>query len=353
MNTQQKKLLAIAAVVLFHGTVITVMLAQHGCKSDGTKPDSTAEMPAPAPVALPAPTPVVADTGFTAPTRPQPESSMPPPAPTPLVQMGEPLLVPAPTPVVTATPSPTTESTSGLAVSYVVSKGENLASIARMNKITKEQLVAANSPKINLNTTLQPGMTLIIPNAKVAATAAAPAPVVTDSGNTYKVVSGDSLGKIATKNHTTVKALKELNGLTSDNIGAGKILKLPAANTATPTLAASATPATAAGEGTYTVKSGDSIDKIARTLHISSADLLTLNNLTAQTAGTIRPGRVLKLPTGTHVPTTPAVTSSTSAAPPPVTSHVTLLNSGPPPVTAPVTAFPASNTSAPPLTPVQ
>ena len=47
------------------------------------------------------------------------------------------------------------------------------------------------------------------------------------SGNVYRIKSGDSLEKIARANHTTVQAIKELNGLTQDRIVVGKVLKLP------------------------------------------------------------------------------------------------------------------------------
>ncbi|MBO4560864.1 MAG: transglycosylase SLT domain-containing protein [Bacteroidaceae bacterium] len=43
---------------------------------------------------------------------------------------------------------------------------------------------------------------------------------------TYKIKSGDTLGSIAIKYHTTVKNLKNWNNLTSDNIRAGKTLRI-------------------------------------------------------------------------------------------------------------------------------
>ncbi|PJD95121.1 MAG: hypothetical protein CK425_09330 [Parachlamydia sp.] len=43
----------------------------------------------------------------------------------------------------------------------------------------------------------------------------------------YEVKDGDSLGKIAQNYKTSVKALKELNGLTQDRIKKGQKLKLP------------------------------------------------------------------------------------------------------------------------------
>jgi LysM repeat protein len=46
-------------------------------------------------------------------------------------------------------------------------------------------------------------------------------------GKTYTVVSGDTLGGIATRYKTTVAKLKTLNKLTSDNIRVGQVLVLP------------------------------------------------------------------------------------------------------------------------------
>jgi hypothetical protein len=43
----------------------------------------------------------------------------------------------------------------------------------------------------------------------------------------YKVKSGDTLGHIANRHHTTVSAIKKLNRLKSDNISVGQVLKIP------------------------------------------------------------------------------------------------------------------------------
>lgn len=48
-----------------------------------------------------------------------------------------------------------------------------------------------------------------------------------DGKKRYRIKSGDSLGEIARANHTTIKALKELNHLNTDEIVAGKTLELP------------------------------------------------------------------------------------------------------------------------------
>ncbi len=47
-----------------------------------------------------------------------------------------------------------------------------------------------------------------------------------NSRSTYKVKKGDNLGKIASRNGTTVEQLKKLNGLTSSTIEEGKVLRV-------------------------------------------------------------------------------------------------------------------------------
>ncbi len=46
-------------------------------------------------------------------------------------------------------------------------------------------------------------------------------------GKVYKVQAGDSLGRIAANHNTSVAALREANGLNSDNIRIGQMLKVP------------------------------------------------------------------------------------------------------------------------------
>ena len=47
------------------------------------------------------------------------------------------------------------------------------------------------------------------------------------SSITYRIKAGDSLEKIARSHQTTIQAIKELNGLTSDRIVVGKVLLIP------------------------------------------------------------------------------------------------------------------------------
>jgi D-gamma-glutamyl-meso-diaminopimelic acid endopeptidase CwlS len=54
------------------------------------------------------------------------------------------------------------------------------------------------------------------------------APTAPATGTPYTIQAGDSLWGIARDNGTTVEAIKQLNGLTSDTIVAGKTLMIPA-----------------------------------------------------------------------------------------------------------------------------
>lgn len=51
--------------------------------------------------------------------------------------------------------------------------------------------------------------------------------VISTKSKTYKVKSGDTLGHIAMRHHTSVSAIKRLNHLKSNNIRVGQVLKIP------------------------------------------------------------------------------------------------------------------------------
>jgi len=342
MNSQNQKHLAIAAVVALHVGVITLMLAQHGCKSGAQKapaPVAASPTPAPAPVAA---APVVAtdsENGFTAPTAPARETVIAA-TPMPLAQLSEPLGSMSSTPAPAPAAAPMT-------VTWKVSKGDTLSSIAKKNGVTVDELIAANAPKVSRTSPLSLNQVLNVPTHAAAASA----PAAADSGTrTYKVVTGDTLSKVASKNGTTVKTLKELNGLTSDNIREGEILKLPAsAGGATPSVSAAAAPVADASGATYQVKSGDTLGKIATKVGVKTADLMAVNGFTDTTAKNIKPGQILKLPANAHAPDAAAATPA--ALTPSMVTPTTILSPSSTPVS--VTAVPVTATGTPPpVTPI-
>jgi len=89
----------------------------------------------------------------------------------------------------------------------------------------------------------------------------------------YTVKSGDSLWSIAQKFNTTVSEIKALNQLTSNNLSVGQQLKIPTISTTPPTNEQEYI--------TYTVKSGDTLYKIANQYNTTVQQILDLNNLSS------------------------------------------------------------------------
>ena len=102
---------------------------------------------------------------------------------------------------------------------------------------------------------------------------------------TYTVKAGDSLYKIASLYQTSVNAIIDLNNLTSNNLSIGQVLKIPSDKTTTPPTTSSIT---------YTVKSGDSLYKIANQFNTTVDAIKSLNNLTSNNLSI---GQSLKIPT--------------------------------------------------------
>lgn len=113
------------------------------------------------------------------------------------------------------------------------------------------------------------------------------------SQNTYTVQSGDTLYKIANRFGLTVDELKSLNNLTTNNLRVGQVLIIsePIQEETPP-----------AQSNTYTVKSGDTLYKIAREYNTTVGELISLNNLTTTSLSI---GQILKLPTYNEEPSQP------------------------------------------------
>ena len=95
----------------------------------------------------------------------------------------------------------------------------------------------------------------------------------------YTVRPGDSLWLIAQKYQTTVDAIKKMNGLTSDLLDVGQILKIPSSQ--------------AAPELEYTVRAGDSLWLIAQKYNTTVSAIKSLNGLSSDMLSI---GQVLKIP---------------------------------------------------------
>jgi LysM repeat protein len=225
---------------------------------------------------------------------------------------------PAPKPPASTNPAPAPAPVPASSTTYKVVSGDTLGGIAKKYGTTVAAIKTANGLKSDL---ILVGQVLKVtgaaPAAKPApapapkpapapapkpapAPAPKPAPAQTVS---HKVVRGDTLGGIAKKYGTTVAALKSANGLKSDLILVGQVLKVPgkattpapkpaASTNAAPktTQAPSAKPATSAR---YKVVRGDTLSHIAKRYGTTVAAIKSANKLRSDL---ILIGQVLTVP---------------------------------------------------------
>ncbi len=140
---------------------------------------------------------------------------------------------------------------------------------------------------------------------------------------THVVKKGESLWKIAKVEGLSVGELSRANNLTkTGTLKIGQKLTIPAAKTAAPTVAAAsvapvstdagaaAAPAADVSGANYTVKSGDSLWKIARQQNVSVAALKQANSLTSDS---LKVGQKLRIPTA-NVAAASTASAGTAAA---------------------------------------
>lgn len=104
----------------------------------------------------------------------------------------------------------------------------------------------------------------------------------TTTQDTYKVVSGDTLSKIAQKYGTSYQQIMSLNNLSSTMIYPGQTLQVSGSKQQTttnnqPTASKSANTTS----GTYTVAKGDTLSKIAQAHNTTYTQLMETNNLSS------------------------------------------------------------------------
>ena len=151
-------------------------------------------------------------------------------------------------------------------------------------------------------------------------------PVAPVANSEYTVVKGDYLAKIAKDHGVTVKALEAANPtVVPTKLKIGQKLVIPVGGKP----AADAVAPAAGGESgvtSYTVKSGDTLTKIAKNFGVSIKAIETANNMVTTR---IKVGQKLKIPSKAEAaPAAPAPAPAVDTAPAPV----------PPPISAPAPA---------------
>ena len=132
------------------------------------------------------------------------------------------------------------------------------------------------------------------PTPTPATPAPTPTPAPTTGTQTYTVKPGDTMHALARRFGVSVSAIASANGIANPNIlKAGEVLRIPTAQTPaqTPTQTPAQTPAQTQ---TYTVKSGDTMYRIALRFGVSINALASANGITDPSK--IRAGQVLRIP---------------------------------------------------------
>lgn len=234
------------------------------------------------------------------------------------LQIGQKLIVPGASGAVTAAadtapvpvkaesteaekPAPEPEKASpAVTAYYTVEKGDTPGGIAEKLGVSTKELVKLNSID---SKNLRIGQKLVVPGsvkpvetagtaepaAEKPAAAADDKPEVPD---VYTVRKGDTLGKIGGKFGVSVKELKKMNALRSDNLRVGQKLALAQDSAASAPEAVDESTA-AKFSGSYKVGKGDTLGQLALRYGVSQNELKKANSLKSSN---IRVGQVLKVP---------------------------------------------------------
>ena len=199
---------------------------------------------------------------------------------------------------------------------HTVKVGDTLNKIAATYQTTVANLVKTNG--ISNPNLIIVGQTLTVGGtSSTTATSTSVSTTTNTTTGTYTVKSGDTVAKIAAAYGVSVSDIKSWNSLSNVNlILVGQTLSVKGATSTATTqqttqTAASAT-TTATATGTYTVKSGDTLSKIASQLGTTVANIQSLNNLS--NVNVLYVNQTLKVSGTASTATTSTSTTTTSTA---------------------------------------
>ncbi len=166
---------------------------------------------------------------------------------------------------------------------YTVKAGDSLWKIAMGNDLTVSHLKQMNNLTTN---TIYVGQQLRIKEGQTNSQASQSNLQTNQSSQnagTYTVKAGDTLWGIANDHDTTVNALKQNNHLSSDTIYVGQVLSLGQTASTGSHSQSTASTQSSTSDGTYTVKSGDTLWSIANANDMTVAQLKQKNDLSNDT----------------------------------------------------------------------
>lgn len=174
------------------------------------------------------------------------------------------------------------------ASTYTVKKGDTLTKIANKFNVTTQTLKKLNkltSDKLLVNQKIETSASIAKKSGQATVTLAQ------TKTQTYTVVAGDTLTKIANKLNLTLAELKELNPKLTNKVYIGSTIHVSKTASKAVIDIPNATK-TKLPSSTYTVEPGDSLSTIAKKTNTSIAELKVLNKLTSST---IKIGQTLKI----------------------------------------------------------
>ncbi|TYS07400.1 LysM peptidoglycan-binding domain-containing protein [Bacillus subtilis] len=216
---------------------------------------------------------------------------------TTVLSIGQTLTIPGSKSGTSSTSSSTTKK-SGSSV-YTVKSGDSLWLIATEYKMTVQELKKLNGLSSDM---IRAGQKLKVSGTVTSSSSSSSSSNTkssskkssssSSSAGTYKVQLGDSLWKIANKVNMSVAELKVLNSLKSDTIYVNQVLKTKSSGSDTSSKDTSSHSNQTSATSKYTVKSGDSLWKIANSYNVTVQQIRNSNSLKSDV---IYVGQVLKL----------------------------------------------------------
>ena len=183
---------------------------------------------------------------------------------------------------------------------YTVKKGDTLYSIAKKYNTTAQKIIDLN---YLTNTNIMPGQIIRIPE-----TYTKEEDMYIPNYTNYIVKKGDTLYSIAKVNNISVDTIISDNGLTSNTLNIGQILKIRTPNNIITVVEECYGPDYTPPEtneipitATYIVKSGDNLYNIAKKYNTTASAIMMLNNLPNTNLSI---GQKLQIPGSNSVTTT-------------------------------------------------
>ena len=173
--------------------------------------------------------------------------------------------------------SSTTTNTETSSASHTVKSGDTLSGIASQYNTTVNQIVSLN--QLSNPNLIYVGQVLKLKNSQTTNSSSSSSSTAATTVGTYTVKAGDTLSAIASRYSTSSSTLASLNSLSNPNlIYVGQVLKV-SSNASTSSSTSSSANSTVTTAASYTVKAGDTLSAIAAKYGTTYQALASTNSI--------------------------------------------------------------------------